>query len=296
MLSGEGNAGERWKRTMGLISKKTTLHVQHTFLYISLPLFCTTTTWNVQKLPSYTYKGGNFVRFLVPLFSLPLIFTLHLIGQWLVTASISQFITSATNFSCSSSKKKISPLFLSLALDLCRPFSRWASLACHLLSLFLCLSLALYSKFVDMTIKLSCLILETTRIQKQFPLSVFVFIDSLVVSTLQHAGGYAIFLQKSLQLHLGCHTCWLSYFTLVCLWCGRTVGRASGWTYGHVITKFCRIGRLLHFLTHGAPLSALRARELRYYWIILPGLNKLVCMYLQKQSLGALAPDRAKIK
>ena len=34
MLSGEGNAGERWKtigRPIGLISKKATLHVQHTF-------------------------------------------------------------------------------------------------------------------------------------------------------------------------------------------------------------------------------------------------------------------------
>ena len=29
MLSGEGNAGERWKTTIGLISKKATLHVQH---------------------------------------------------------------------------------------------------------------------------------------------------------------------------------------------------------------------------------------------------------------------------
>ena len=38
-----------------------------------------------------------------------------------------------------------------------------------------------------MTINLSCLIPETTRIQKQVPLFVFIFIDSLVVSTLQHA-------------------------------------------------------------------------------------------------------------
>ena len=45
-------------------------------------------------------------------------------------------------------------------------------------------------------------------------------------------------------MHLGCHTCWLSYFTLVCLWWGRTVG----WAYGHVITKFSRMGRLLQFL------------------------------------------------
>ena len=40
MLSGEGNAGER---------SKTTLHVQHPFLYISLPLFCTTTTRSFQR-------------------------------------------------------------------------------------------------------------------------------------------------------------------------------------------------------------------------------------------------------
>ena len=47
------------------------------------------------------------------------------------------------------------------------------------------------SIFVDMTISVS-LILQTTRIQKQFPLSVFVFIDSLVVSVSQDEGSYAI--------------------------------------------------------------------------------------------------------
>ena len=31
MLSGKGNAGERWKTTIGLISKKATLHVQDLF-------------------------------------------------------------------------------------------------------------------------------------------------------------------------------------------------------------------------------------------------------------------------
>ena len=50
--------------------------------------------------------------------------------------------------------------------------------------LFLCLSLALYSKCVDMTINLSLILLKT-RIQKQFPLFGFVFIDSLVASALQ---------------------------------------------------------------------------------------------------------------
>ena len=37
--------------------------------------------------------------------------------------------------------------------------------------------------------------------------------------------------------------------------------------YGHVITKFSWIGSLPHFLTHGATLRSLRARELRYYAI-----------------------------
>ena len=44
----------------------------------------------------------------------------------------------------------------------------------------------------------------------------------------------------------------------------RTDGRAGGQSvYGHVITKFSRMGSLPHFFTHGAPLRALRARELR---------------------------------
>ena len=41
----------------------------------------------------------------------------------------------------------------------------------------------------------------------------------------------------------------------------RTDGRAGGRSvYGHVITKFSRMGSLQHFFTYGAPL---RARELR---------------------------------
>ena len=49
----------------------------------------------------------------------------------------------------------------------------------------------------------------------------------------------------------------------------RTDGRAGGRSvYGHVITKFSRMGSLPHFFTHGAPLRALRARELRYHDLI----------------------------
>ena len=145
MPSGEGNAENSKKTTLGLISKKATLQVQHSFFVHFFPVVCTSTTWNYQKLPSYTFYGGNVVLVSCSLFffSLPLIFTL-------VATSISQFLTAAAKFLCCSSNKKSLLSFLSLALAFCRSFSRWASLACHLYSLFLCLSLYLYSKFVDM--------------------------------------------------------------------------------------------------------------------------------------------------
>ena len=106
MLSGEGNARERWKTTIGLISKKQLCTCSTLFLYISLPLFCTTTTWNFQKLLSYTFYGGNVVRVLVHFF-----FTAAHFHLALVAASISHFVTAATKFSCCSSNKKMSPLF-----------------------------------------------------------------------------------------------------------------------------------------------------------------------------------------
>ena len=65
--------------------------MQHTFWYISLLLLCTITTWNFQKLPSYTFYGGTVVCVPVPFFSLPLTFTL-------VAASTSHFLTAAINF------------------------------------------------------------------------------------------------------------------------------------------------------------------------------------------------------
>ena len=40
-------------------------------------------------------------------------------------------------------------------------------------------------------------------------------------------GSHVISFQiKPIELLLSCHTCWLSYFTLVCLWCGGTVARS----------------------------------------------------------------------
>ena len=56
---------------------------------------------------------------------------------------------------------------------------------------------------------------------------------------------------------------------------GRTVSRAAGGraVYGNVITKFSRMGSLFHFLTHGALLRALRARELRNQQIFVHSLR-----------------------
>ena len=152
MLSGESNENGE-KTTMGVISKKATLHVHWQsltlFLYISLPLCCTTTTWNFQKLPGYTFCGGNVVRVLATFF-----FTA---APWWPD-SISHFLTAATKISCCSSNKKMSPLLFSLLLALCRSFSRWSSLVCRPLSLFLCVSLSLYSIYVDMTINISLIL------------------------------------------------------------------------------------------------------------------------------------------
>ena len=41
---------------------------------------------------------------------------------------------------------------------------------------------------------------------------------------------------------------------------GMPVVRTDGRAGGHVITKFSRMGSLPHFVTHGAPLRASRAR------------------------------------
>ena len=90
------------------------------------------------------------MRVLVPFFFTAAHFLLAL-----VAASIPILLLPLQNFHVVLPTKKYLLRFLSLALDLCRPFSRLASLACRLLSLFPCLSPALCSKFVDMTINLN---------------------------------------------------------------------------------------------------------------------------------------------
>ena len=61
----------------------------------------------------------------------------------------------------------------------------------------------------------------------------------------------------------------LPYLLIELFYIGMPAVPTDGWAggrsvCGHVITKFSRMGSWPHFLTHGAPLRALRARELRY--------------------------------
>ena len=116
MLSGEGNAGKRWKTTVGLISKKSNFaRVGHFFVHFFAVVLH---DYNFQKRFSYTFLGGNVVLVLVHFFSLPLIFTLH---WWPVSFLI--FPTAATKFSCCSSDKKMSPFFISRSRSLSPFFS-----------------------------------------------------------------------------------------------------------------------------------------------------------------------------
>ena len=125
--------------------------------------------------------------------SSPLFFSPSLIFI-LVAANISHFLTAATKFHVVPPTRSAFFCFFSLALALFLVELRWPV---ALLSLFLCLSLSLDSKFVDTTINLSLILYKTTRIQRQFPLSVFVFIDSLVVYASQEAGGHTLSRQNN---------------------------------------------------------------------------------------------------
>ena len=80
--------------------------------YSWVQLFCKTTTWNFQKLLSYTFYVGNVVRIPVQLFSLPLIFILH----WWPLAFLILSL-SLQNFHVVPPTKNCLPCFLSLALN-----------------------------------------------------------------------------------------------------------------------------------------------------------------------------------
>ena len=142
------------KTAIGLISKKATFDMQHTFFYISLPLFSMTTTWNFQKLPGYTFYGGNVVRVLVPFFfPLPLILSLN---WWPLAFPFSHHRRKQKLYAVLSTKKCLL-CFLFLALDLSPFFSLSFAGLPPTFSFSLSFSCS-YSRFVDMTINLSLII------------------------------------------------------------------------------------------------------------------------------------------
>ena len=51
----DGDGNENVKKAIGLLSKTTSLHVHHAFLYISLPLL----HHYDMKMPSFTFYGGR---------------------------------------------------------------------------------------------------------------------------------------------------------------------------------------------------------------------------------------------
>ena len=154
-------------------------------------------------------------------FSLLFIFFLH---WWPLAFLILSLLLQ--NFHVVLPTKKFLLCFLSLAVDLCRPFSCWVLLACRFFSFFLSFSCSIFPVCGhENWSKLNTLENTDTETISDFWFRLYWMF--LAASALQDAGGYAISRQNNLDLHLGRHTCWLSYFTLVCLWCGRTVGVRS---------------------------------------------------------------------
>ena len=131
MLSGEGNAGERWKTTIGLFSKKKTLHVQHIFF---VHFFAVVLHEYNANLPETFLWRRRRTR------PLSLFFTAAHFLVALVAASISYFVTAATKFSRCSSKKMTPFFFISCSSSL----SPFFSLSFAGLSLFFSVFLLLY--------------------------------------------------------------------------------------------------------------------------------------------------------
>ena len=203
MLRGDGNENGE-KTTIGPISKKVTLHVQNTFFvhFLVVVLHDYNLTLSETSWLHVLRKKGRTCSFSLSL-------TSHFSFPLSLLASISHFLIAATKFHVVTPKKCF-VCFFPLAIALFLVELRFASLVCRptfsfFFSLSLSLSpLSLYSKFVDMTINLS-LILYTTRIQKHFPLSVFVVFDSLVVSSSQEVGVQTLSCQNNLKFGIDLH-------------------------------------------------------------------------------------------
>ena len=187
MLSGKGNESVKKKTTIGLISRKVTLHVQRTHIFVHF-FAVVLHDYNV-KLPetSWLHVLWRKCRF-------------RSVSPWWSLA-ILIFSPPLQNFMLFPQQKKVSFVF-SLQFQLFFSFS-FTGLSPYFLFfsvfLFLCIP-----NLWTLTINLS-LILYTTRIQKHFPLSAFVFIDSLVVSASQDLGSRTLSRQNNLTFIIGLH-------------------------------------------------------------------------------------------
>ena len=129
MLSREGNAGEWWKTAIGLFSKKKSNFARAAHFFCTFLCRCFA---RLQRETSGKFLVARVMEemsyvFSFTFFLLPLIIILH----WWLQPSL--FCHRRYKiFMLFFQQKKVSFVFFSLALDLCRPFSRWASLACSL--------------------------------------------------------------------------------------------------------------------------------------------------------------------
>ena len=98
--------------------------------------------------------------------------------------------------------------------------------------------------------------LDNTDIETIFAF-LFVFIDSLIVSASQDAGGHAIFRHKNPRVTFG-----LSYLLIESFYISMSVVRTDVRLRDYKSQpKFLGYIRQANLLTHGAPLRALRARK-----------------------------------
>ena len=144
MLSGEGNENDE-KTTIGLISKKTTLHVQHTFC----PFLCSC----LARPQRETSRNFQVTRFMEEMSYLLLFTFCHsLISPWWPLGFLifspplkNVHVVLPTNSSLSSALAFSVAIFL---VELCWPVAHFI--------------FSLYSKFVNVTINLSFFLYKET--------------------------------------------------------------------------------------------------------------------------------------
>ena len=189
---------------------------------------------------------------------LSLFFTAAYFHLALVAASISHFVTAATKFSsCSSNKKCLLRFFISRSKSL---------------SPFFSLSFAGLPPTFSFSLSFSCSVLQICghdNLSKpntlnrehgysnnfRFPFS------SLLTLLLSLLYKKPVAMWFSAKITLSCIWVAIPVDWVILHWyaCGadrRSLGQVGGQSvYSHMITKFSRMGRLLHFLTHGALLA-----------------------------------------